>query len=68
MSPLMKAALSGSREALKTLLEHEAEPNLLAASGDPPLFGALQAGDEVCITLLSDVTNTGNILIIVTFT
>ena len=64
----MFAALNGHREAVKTLLQHEADPNLLAAGDSPPLFCALQAGDEFCTSLLTDVTNTGNILIIVTFT
>ena len=64
----MVGAMSGWRETVNTLLKLGADPNLLDASGEPPLFYALQTGDEVCITLLSDVTNTGNILIIVTFT
>ena len=37
------------------------------AEGCPPLYAALQAGDAVCVSLLADVTNTGNILIIATF-
>ena len=68
MTPLMKAALNGSRETVAALLELGANPNLLAADGDPPLFSALQAGDPVIISSLTDITNTGNILIILTFT
>ena len=64
----MKAALSGCRETVAALVELGADPNLLAANGDPPLFYAFQAGDPVIISSLTDITNTGNILIILTFT
>ena len=64
----MFAALSGSRETVRVLLDLGADPNMTDAEGRPPLFSALQAGDAVCVSLLADVTNTGNILIIVTFT
>ena len=64
----MKAALSGCRETVRVLLDLGADPNMTDAKGRPPLFSALQAGDAVCVSLLADVTNTGNILIIVTFT
>ena len=64
----MNAALSGCRETVRVLLDLGADPNMTDAEGDPPLFCALQAGDAVCVSLLADVTNTGNILIIVTFT
>ena len=64
----MKAALSGCRETVRVLLDLGADPNMTDAEGRPPLFLALQAGDSVCVSLLADVTNTGNILIIVTFT
>ena len=68
MTPLMNAALSGCRETVRVLLDLGADPNMTDAEGRPPLFAALQAGDAVCVSLLADVTNTGNILIIVTFT
>ena len=68
MTPLMFAALTGSRETVRVLLDLGADPNMTDAEGRPPLFIALQAGDAVCVSLLADVTNTGNILIIVTFT
>ena len=68
MTPLMDAALSGSRETVRVLLDLGADPNMTDAWGRPPLHQALQAGDAVCVSLLADVTNTGNILIIVTFT
>ena len=64
----MNAALSGSRETVRVLLDLGADPNMTDAEGRPPLYFALQAGDAVCVSLLADVTNTGNILIIVTFT
>ena len=64
----MLAALNGCRETVRVLLDLGADPNKRDAEGDPPLYGALQAGDAVCASLLADVTNTGNILIIVTFT
>ena len=68
MTPLMAASLSGSRETVRVLLDLGADPNMTDAEGRPPLYDALQAGDAVCVSLLADVTNTGNILIIVTFT
>ena len=68
MTPLMRAALRGCRETVAALLELGADPNLLVANGRPPLFYALQAGDPVIISSLTDITNTGNILIILTFT
>ena len=68
MTPLMKAALSACRETVTTLLELGADANLLSADGDPPLYYALQSQDAVCVSQLCDVTKTGNILIIVTFT
>ena len=64
----MAAALSGCRETVRVLLDLGADPNKTDADGCPPLFSALVAGDAVCVSLLADVTNTGNILIIVTFT
>ena len=64
----MFAALHGCRETVTTLLELGADPNLLSAGGCPPLFAALQSQDAVCVSQLCDVTKTGNILIIVTFT
>ena len=64
----MLAALSGCRETVRVLLDLGADPNMTSARDNPPLYGALQAGDAVCVSLLADVTNTGNILIIVTFT
>ena len=64
----MAAALSACRETVATLLELGADPNLLDADGFPPLFFALQSQDAVCVSQLCDVTKTGNILIIVTFT
>ena len=64
----MKAALTGSRETVRVLLDLGADPNITDAEGRPALFFALVAGDAVCASLLADVTNTGNILIIVTFT
>ena len=64
----MTAALNGCRETVLVLLDLGADPNKTDAEGRPPLFFALQAGDAVCVSLLADVTNTGNILIIVTFT
>ena len=68
MTPLMDAALRGCREAVAALLELGADPNLVNAKGNPPLKQALQAGDPVIISSLTDITNTGNILIILTFT
>ena len=68
MTPLMYAALSGCRETVAALLELGADPNLVNAKGNPPLRQALQAGDPVIISSLTDITNTGNILIIITFT
>ena len=68
MTPLMNAALNGHRETVAALLELGADPNLVDADGDPPLYAALQAGDPVIISSLTDITNTGNILIILTFT
>ena len=68
MTPLMDATLGGCRETVRVLLDLGADPNKTTADGRPPLFAALQAGDAVCVSLLADVTNTGNILIIVTFT
>ena len=68
MTPLMNAALSGWRETVAALLELGADPNLLSANGNSPLSCALQAGDPVIISSLTDITNTGNILIILTFT
>ena len=65
---LMLAALYGSRETVRVLLDLGADPNKTDAEGRPPLYAALQAGDAVCVSLLADVTITGNILIIVTFT
>ena len=64
----MKAAMTGNRETVRALLDFGADPNKTDAEGRPPLYAALQAGDAVCVSLLADVTNTGNILIIVTFT
>ena len=64
----MLAALSGCRETVRVLLDLGADPNKTDAEGLPPLYDALQTGDAVCVSLLADVTNTGNILIIVTFT
>ena len=64
----MYAALYGCRETVRVLLDLGADPNMTDAEGLPPLYAALQAGDAVCVSLLADVTNTGNILIIVTFT
>ena len=64
----MLAALSGSRETVRVLLDLGADPNMTDAEGRPPLYAALQAGDAVCVSLLADVTNTGNIFIIETFT
>ena len=64
----MDAGLNGYRETVAALLELGADPNLLSADGVPPLFYALQAGDPVIISSLTDITNTGNILIILTFT
>ena len=68
MTPLMYAAVTGCRETVRVLLDLGADPNMTDAEGRPPLYFALQAGDAVCVSLLADVTNTGNILIIVTFT
>ena len=68
MTPLMDATLGGCRETVRVLLDLGADPNMTDAGGRPPLYAALQAGDAVCVSLLADVTNTGNILIIVTFT
>ena len=68
MTPLMDATIGGFRETVRVLLDLGADPNMTDAEGRPPLFFALQAGDAVCVSLLADVTNTGNILIIVTFT
>ena len=64
----MNSALNGCRETVRVLLDLGADPNMTDAEGRTPLFFALQAGDAVCVSLLADVTNTGNILIIVTFT
>ena len=64
----MNATMSGCRETVRVLLDLGADSNKTDAGGRPPLFFALQAGDAVCVSLLADVTNTGNILIIVTFT
>ena len=64
----MDAALRGSRETVAVVLELGADPNLVGADGNPPLFHALKAGDPVIISSLTDITNTGNILIILTFT
>ena len=69
MTPLMKAAMTGNRETVRALLDFGADPNKTDAEGRrPPLYAALQAGDAVCVSLLADVTNTGNIFIIETFT
>ena len=68
MTPLMDATLGGCRETVRVLLDLGADPNKTDAEGRPPLYDALQTGDAVCVSLLADVTNTGNILIIVTFT
>ena len=64
----MRAAQTGSRETVRVLLDLGADPNMMDTEGRPPLLQALQARDAVCVSLLADVTNTGNILIIVTFT
>ena len=64
----MIAAGNSGREAVAALLELGADPNLLADDGHPPLSSALTAGDPVIISSLTDITNTGNILIIITFT
>ena len=64
----MFAAQTGCRETVRVLLDLGADPNKTDAESRTPLFSALQAGDAVCVSLLADVTNTGNILIIVTFT
>ena len=53
----MDAALNGCRETVAVLLELGADPNLLSANGDPPLYGALQAGDPVIISSLTEITN-----------
>ena len=53
---------------MAALLELGADPNLVDADDNPPLYSALQAGDPVIISSLTDITNTGNILIILTFT
>ena len=63
----MYAAVTGSRETVRVLLDLGADPNKTDAGGRPPLFFALQAGDAVCVSLLADVTNTGNILMCVCF-
>ena len=69
MTPLMYAALSGCRETVAALLLGlGADPNLLSANGYSPLRQALQAGDPVIISSLTDITNTGNIMIILSFT
>ena len=64
----MDAALGGHKETVAELLELGANPNLLAADGHPPQYMALQGGDPVIISSLTDITNTSNILIILTFT
>ena len=61
MTPLMDAAVSGSRETVTCLLtELRADPNILDSDGDPALDMALQSTDRVCIDQLVRVTTRGN--------
>ena len=55
----MAAALNGCRESVETLLQLGADPDILDAGGDPALYIALQAGDQVIIERLTAITTKG---------
>ena len=59
MTPLMRAALSGCRESVETLLLLGADPDILNAEGRPALFDAIQAGDQVITERLAAITTKG---------
>ena len=59
MTPLMLAALDGSRETVETLLHLGADPNILDSNGDPALFCAIQSGDQVLTEMLAGMTTKG---------
>ena len=59
MTPLMKAAASGCRESVETLLQLGADPDILARNGAPALFGAISAGDRDITERLVAITTKG---------
>ena len=59
MTALMKAALSGNRESVDTLLRLGADPDILDSDGDPALHMAIQAGDQVIAERLTLITTKG---------
>ena len=59
LTALMKAALSGNREAVDTLLRLGADPDILDSEGQPALYCALQAGDLVITERLAQITTKG---------
>ena len=59
MTPLMKAALSGCRESVETLLQLGADPDKFESYDAPALLGALQAGDQVITERLAAITTKG---------
>ena len=59
MTPLMRAALNGSRETVEALLDLGADPNILDSNGDPALFCAIQSGDQVITERLAGMTTKG---------
>ena len=58
-TPLMKAALAGSRESVDTLLRLGADPDILDSRGWPALYMAIQAGDQVITERLAPITTKG---------
>ena len=55
----MRAALQGCRESVETLLMLGADPDILTSRGDPALFCAIQAGDQVITERLAVITTKG---------
>ena len=58
-TPLMYAALRGSRETVETLLNLGADPDILNSDDQPALYTALQSGDQVITERLAQITNNG---------
>ena len=59
LTPLMLAALNGCRESVETLLQLEADPDILASYDWSALFLAIQAGDQVITERLAAITTKG---------
>ena len=59
MTPLMRAALDGSRETVETLLHLGADPDILNSRGRPALFCAIESGDQVLTEMLAGMTTKG---------